>query len=71
MNFHTNTPEFIRKITVDDSIKTPIAGIEYNYFAKITDIEVTDNFTTYSEDRYKVIKIGDENESLKGKKHIK
>ena len=48
VNFHTNTPEFIRKITVDDSIKTPFAGIEYNYFAKITDIEVTDNFTTYS-----------------------
>ena len=71
VNFHTNTPEFIRKITVDDSIKTPFAGIEYNYFAKITDIEVTDNFTTYSEDRYKVIKIGDENESLKGKKTYK
>lgn len=54
-----------RKIPLKNSI-TRIDGTKSNNRAKISDIEVNDNYTIYNESGYKVIKIGDADRTLTG-----
>ena len=49
-----------RKIPLKNAI-TRTDGTTSNNVAKITDISVSENYTTSNENGYKVIKIGDEN----------
>lgn len=55
-----------RKIPLKNSI-TRTDGTTSNNRAKITDISVSENYTTSHENGYKVIKIGDANQILTGK----
>lgn len=52
-----------RKIPLKNNI-IRADGTESNNSAKITNIQVSENYTTYNEDGYKIIKIGDANETL-------
>lgn len=54
-----------RKIPLKNAI-TRTDGTTSNNVAKITDISVSENYTTSNENGYKVIKIGDENSTLTG-----
>ncbi len=55
-----------RKIPLKNSI-TRTDGTKSNNRAKITDISVSENYTTSNENGYKVIKIGNANSTLTGK----
>lgn len=55
-----------RKIPLKNSI-TRTDGTKSNNRAKITDISVSENYTTSNENGYKVIKIGNANQTLTGK----
>ena len=55
-----------RKIPLKNSI-TRTDGTKSNNKAKITDISVSENYTTSNENGYKVIKIGNANQTLTGK----
>ena len=55
-----------RKIPLKNSI-TRTDGTKSNNRAKITDISVSENYTTSNENGYKVIKIGNTNKTLTGK----
>lgn len=52
-----------RKIPLKNNI-IRADGTKSNNRAKITNIHVSENYTTYNEDGYKIIKIGDANETL-------
>ena len=55
-----------RKIPLKNSI-TRVDGTKSNNRAKIADISVSENYTTSNENGYKVIKIGNANQTLTGK----
>lgn len=55
-----------RKIPLKNSV-TRTDGTKSNNMAKITDISVSEDYTTSNSNGYKVIKIGDANQTLTGK----
>ena len=63
--FNVSKHGIYRKIPLKNSI-VRADGTTSNNRAKITDISVSENYTTYNENGYKVIKIGDANQALKG-----
>ncbi len=65
-NFNVPKHGIYRKIPLRNSI-TRLDGTKSNNRAKISDISVSDKFTTSNENGYKVIKIGDANTTLTGK----
>lgn len=64
--FNISKHGIFRKIPLKNSV-TRIDGSKSNNIAKITNISVSDNYTTSNENGYKVIKIGDSNQTLTGK----
>ena len=64
--FNSSRHGIYRKIPLKNSI-TRTDGTKSNNIAKITDINVSENYTTSNQNGYKVLKIGDANQTLKGK----
>lgn len=64
--FNVSKHGIFRKIPLKNSV-TRIDGSKSNNRAKITNISVSENYTTSNEKGYKVIKIGDANSTLTGK----
>ena len=62
-----NVPKhgIVRKVPLKNSI-TRLDGTKSNNRAKISNINVNENYTTYNENGYKVIKIGDNNKTFIG-----
>lgn len=67
VNFSTSKHGIYRKIPLRNTIKR-LDGTRSSNIAKITNIEVSESYTTSSKDGYKIIKIGDANNTFKGKK---
>ena len=65
--FNVQKHGIYRKIPLKNSI-TRTDGTKSSNKAKITDISVNENYTTYNENGYKVIQIGDENKVFTGLK---
>lgn len=67
-----NVPKhgIFRKVPLKNSI-TRLDGTKSNNKAQITNISVNEDYTTYSEEGYKVIKIGDANKTLTGSQTYK
>lgn len=64
--FNVGKHGIYRKIPLKNSI-TRTDGTKSNNRAKITDISVSENYTASNENGYKVIKIGNSNQTLTGK----
>jgi len=63
--FNVSKHGIFRKIPLKNSI-TRLDGTKSNNKAQITNISVNEDYTTYNENGYKVIKIGDANKTLTG-----
>ena len=66
--FNVNKHGIFRKIPLRNKV-TRLDGTTSNNRAKISDINVSDNYSLYNENGYKVIKIGDEDQTLTGQKN--
>ncbi len=64
--FNVRKHGIYRKIPLKNSV-TRTDGTKSNNSAKITDISVSENYTTYNENGYKVIKIGKASQTFTGK----
>ena len=64
-NFNIPKHGIYRKIPLKNSIKRT-DGTKSNNIAKISDISVSEDYTTSNENGYKVIKIGNANRTFKG-----
>ena len=62
-----NKHGIFRKIPLRNTVKR-LDGTTSNNRAKITNINVSDEFKTYNDSGYKVIKIGDANRTVRGRK---
>lgn len=65
--FNISKHGIFRKIPLRNEV-VRLDGTKSNNRARITDVKVSEKFTMYNENGYKVIKIGDENKTLRGKK---
>lgn len=66
--FNINKHGIFRKIPFRNEV-VRLDGTKSHNWAKISDIEVDEHFSTYSESGYKVIKIGDPNLTITGSKN--
>ena len=65
VNFNSERHGIYRKIPLRNSI-TRADGTKSNNRAKITDINISEEYKTYNEDGYKIIKIGNEDSTITG-----
>lgn len=65
--FNSHKHGILRKIPLRNKV-TRLDGTTSNNRARISDINVSDNYFLYNENGYKVIKIGDANKTITGKK---
>lgn len=66
--FNIDKHGIFRKIPLKNVV-TRLDGTTSNNRAKISDINVSDNYSLYNENGYKVIKIGDANRTITGQKN--
>ena len=64
--FNVSKHGIFRKIPLKNSIER-LDGTKSNNIAQISNVSVDENYTTYNENGYKVIKIGDSNRTVRGR----